>query len=215
MMKSMSRSMKQQRVMKPNDLEASNLNLLDSDNDIPGALNFFENPNEVDVKVHSFMMKSMSRSMKQQRVMKPNDLEASNLNLLDSDNEKKDDLNVSIRNYKEKKKELNLIQVDSIVMLTENIDKSYDIEAISESLKQNRIVKKATYKILELFRIQIYFLTQVNGKEQNVLHLACQIGSMELVQMILKKAGPKDLNILKFIMNKKCAIELTPLYYLC
>ena len=38
---------------------------------------------------------------------------------------------------------------------------------------------------------------------------------MELVQMILKKAGPKDLNILKFIMNKKCAIELTPLYYLC
>lgn len=161
------------------------------------------------------MMKSMSRSMKQQRVMKPNDLEASNLNLLDSDNEKKDDLNVSIRNYKEKKKELNLIQVDSIVMLTENIDKSYDIEAISESLKQNRIVKKATYKILELFRIQIYFLTQVNGKEQNVLHLACQIGSMELVQMILKKAGPKDLNILKFIMNKKCAIELTPLYYLC
>lgn len=73
------------------------------------------------------MMKSMSRSMKQQRVMKPNDLEASNLNLLDSDNEKKDDLNVSIRNYKEKKKELNLIQVDSIVMLTENIDKSYNI----------------------------------------------------------------------------------------
>ena len=59
--------------------------------------------------------------------MKPNDLEASNLNLLDSDNEKKDDLNVSIRNYKEKKKELNLIQVDSIVMLTENIDKSYNI----------------------------------------------------------------------------------------
>lgn len=73
------------------------------------------------------MMKSMSRSMKQQRMMKPNDLEASNLDLLDSDNEKKDDLNVSIRNYKEKKKELNLIQVDSIVMLTENIDKSYDI----------------------------------------------------------------------------------------
>ena len=76
------------------------------------------------------MIKSMSRSMKHSRLMKP-DMESLNASLAYSDSfEKKDDLGVSIKNYKEKTKSKELVQLDSIQMLTENLDPLYDIESI-------------------------------------------------------------------------------------
>jgi hypothetical protein len=46
-----------------------------------------------------------------------------------------------------------LVQIDSIQMLTEEIDLSYDIEGIKLCLKQNEMIKQATFKYLKLFRI--------------------------------------------------------------
>ena len=78
------------------------------DNDVPGALKFFDNPSETDHKVHSYMMKSMSRNLKQSRIMRPSDLEANRASSFDDDFLGRssntmlgnDQLNVTLKNYK-------------------------------------------------------------------------------------------------------------------
>lgn len=54
-----------------------------------------------------------------------------------------------------------------------------------------------------------------NDEGKNVLHLAGANGNYELCKFIITNAGPKLLNILRFIVRTKDTMFRTPLYVLC
>jgi len=65
-------------------------------------------------------------------------------------------------------------------------------------------------------KVQAYILTAVSlNLGQNVLHLACELGNLQLCSFIIDKAGPKELNILPLIINIIDKKERSPLYLLC
>lgn len=65
-------------------------------------------------------------------------------------------------------------------------------------------------------KVQAYILTAVSlHLGQNVLHLACELGNLQLCSFIIDKAGPRELNILSLIINVIDKKERSPLYLLC
>ena len=72
----------------------------------------------------------------------------------------KDELMVTSKNYKQM---THLVRIDSIKMLTEQIDPCNDIKGIKESLINNSFIEKATYNVLELLKkSDLVFFSQIN-----------------------------------------------------
>jgi ankyrin repeat protein len=69
---------------------------------------------------------------------------------------------------------------------------------------------------IDTVKVQAYILTAVSlNLGQNVLHLACERGNLQLCSFIIDKAGPRELNILPLIINVIDQKERSPLYLLC
>lgn len=64
-------------------------------------------------------------------------------------------------------------------------------------------------------KIQAYMLVMQNDEGKNVLHLAGANGNYELCKFIITNAGPKNLDILRFIVRTRDTMFRTPLYVLC
>ena len=57
--------------------------------------------------------------------------------------------------------------------------------------------------------------TQSNTDGRNVLHMACNNGSMTILHLLLEKAGPDYLNCLEKFVNAKDDMGVSPIYCLC
>ena len=65
----------------------------------------------------------------------------------------------------------------------------------------------------EKVTMQAYLLTATNDEERNAFHLACNKGSLKLLEFILKLS--EKLNLRAYIINSEDDLSYTPLYLLC
>lgn len=91
-----------------------------------------------------------------------------------------------------------------------NLSRDKEVAAILQNSKSLPITCDK-----KLVKFQNFMLTGTNDEQQNVMHLACQIGDLKLVKFLLEKAGPKYLNVLSSIINSQDEMGLTPIYLLC
>ena len=70
-------------------------------------------------------------------------------------------------------------------------------------------------KSIELLTVWGHFLSAVDSDKRNVFHQACLKGSLDLLEYMLKIAGPDQLDILPLVINEKDEMFLPPLFLLC
>ena len=58
-----------------------------------------------------------------------------------------------------------------------------------------------------------YILTQGNDEKMTSLHLACKLGSLDLVKFIIEQST--ELHILEYAIDAEDHLGLTPIYHLC
>ena len=66
-----------------------------------------------------------------------------------------------------------------------------------------------------MVRVQSYCLTARSETGHTVLHHACHMGNVQICKFLVEQAGPKELDVLQFIIEDRDRLNMTPLMLLC